>query len=46
MLGDSVYDILDWHDYLLATGVVPVVPCNPRNTDEPKNIEYRTKVRV
>ena len=24
MLGDSAYDILDWHDLLLAAGVVPV----------------------
>jgi hypothetical protein len=24
MLGDSAYDILDWHDHLLAAGVVPV----------------------
>ena len=24
MLGDGAYDILDWHDHLLATGVVPV----------------------
>ena len=29
MLGDSAYDILDWHDHLLAAGVVPVAPYNP-----------------
>jgi len=41
MLGDSAYDILDWHDHLLATGGVPVAPYNPRNTDDLLDIEYR-----
>jgi hypothetical protein len=43
MVGDSAYDILDWHDCLLAAGVVPVAPHNARNTDEPKDIEYRVE---
>ena len=43
MLGDSAYDILDWHDRLLTSGVVPVAPYNPRNTDDPKDIEYRVE---
>jgi len=30
--------IVDWHDHLLAAGVVPVAPYNPRNTDDPKDI--------
>ncbi|ELY92875.1 ISH11-type transposase ISHwa14, partial [Natrialba taiwanensis DSM 12281] len=30
MLRDSAYDILDWHDHLLAAGVVPIAPYNPR----------------
>ena len=46
MLGDSAYDILDWHDHLLAAGVVPIAPYNPRNTDDPKNIEYRVEDRI
>ena len=43
MLGDSAYDILDWHDHLLAAGVVPVAPYNPRNTDDP--LDYRVPGR-
>jgi len=43
MVGDSAYDTPDWHDHLLAAGVVPVAPYNARNTDEPKDIEYRVE---
>jgi hypothetical protein len=46
MVGDSAYDTLDWHDHLLAAGVVPVAPYNARNTDEPKDIEYRIEDRI
>jgi len=46
MLGDSAYDTLDWHDHLLAAGVVPVAPYNARNTDDPKDIEYRVEARI
>ncbi|SDD74973.1 hypothetical protein SAMN05192552_10459 [Natrinema hispanicum] len=46
MLGDSAYDILDRHDPLLDAGVVPVSPCNQRNTNDPKDIEYRVEDRV
>ncbi len=46
MLGDSTYDILDWHDHLLAAGVVPIAPYNSRNTDDPKDIEYRIEDRI
>ncbi len=46
MLGDSAYDTLEWHDHLLTAGVVPVAPYNPRNTDDPKDIEYRIKDRI
>ena len=46
MLSDSAYDILDWHDHLLSTGVVPVAPYNPRNTDDPLDIEYRVEDRI
>ena len=46
MIGDSAYDTLDWHDYLLTAGVVPIAPYNPRNTDDPKDIEYRVEDRI
>jgi hypothetical protein len=46
MVGDSAYDTLDWHDHLLAAGVVPVAPYNPRNIDDPKDIEYRVEDRI
>ncbi len=46
MLGDSAYDILDCHDHLLAAGVVPIAPYNPRNTDDPKDNEYRVEDRI
>ena len=46
MVGDSAYDTLNWHDYLLGAGVVPVAPYNARNADEPKDIEYRVEDRI
>ena len=46
MLGDSAYDTLDWHDYLLGAGVVPIAPYNARNTDDPLDIEYRVEARI
>jgi hypothetical protein len=46
MIGDSAYDTLDWHDHLLAAGVVPVAPYNARNTDDPLDIEYRVEDRI
>lgn len=46
MVGDSAYDTLDWHDCLLAVGVVPVALYNARNTDNPKAIEYRVEDRI
>ena len=46
MLGDNAYDVLGWHDNLLAAVVVPVAPYNPRNTDDPKSIIYRVKSRI
>ena len=46
MIGDSAYDTLDWHDYLLTAGVVPIAPYNPRNADDPKAIEYRVEDRI
>ena len=46
MLGDSAYDIFDWHDPCGQQVVVPVAPYNPRNTDDPKDIEYRAEDRI
>lgn len=38
--------MLDWHDNLIETGVVPVVPYNPRNTNDSPDIEYRIQRRI
>ena len=46
MVGDSAYDTLDWHDYLLTAGVVPVASYNARNTDDPLDIEYQVEDRI
>jgi len=46
VVGDSASDTLDWHDHLRAAGVVPVAPYNARNTDDPKEIEYRFEDRI
>ncbi|EMA56087.1 transposase IS4 family protein [Halococcus thailandensis JCM 13552] len=46
MIGDSAYDTLDWHDYLLTAGVVLIAPYNPRNTGDPLDIEYRVEERI
>jgi len=46
MVGDSAYDVLEWHDALVEAGVVPVAPYNPRNTDEPLEIDYRIEERI
>jgi hypothetical protein len=46
MLRDSAYDILDWHDPCGQQVVVPIAPYNPRNTDDPKDIEYRVEDRI
>jgi len=46
MVGDSAYDTLEWHDHLLAAGVVPLAPYNARNADDPKEIEYRVEARI
>ena len=46
MIGDCAYDTLNWHDHLLDAGVVPVAPYNARNTDNPKDIEYRVEDRI
>jgi hypothetical protein len=46
MLGDSACDILDWHDPCGQQVVVPIAPYNPRNTDNPLDIEYRIEDRI
>jgi hypothetical protein len=46
MIGDSAFDILNWHDMLLQQHVVPVAPYNQRNTADPLDIEYRVEDRV
>ena len=46
MLGDGGFDMLGWHDDLVDEAVVPVAPYNPRNTDDPLDIEYRIEDRI
>ncbi len=46
MVCDSAYDTLNWHDPCGQQVVVPVAPYNARNTDEPKDIEYRVEDRI
>lgn len=45
-LGDSEFDMLDWHDWLLQQSIVPISPYNPRNIDDPLDIEYRVEERI
>ena len=46
MIGDSEFDMLEWHDRLLAQAVVPIAPYNPRNTNDPLDIDYRVEERI
>jgi len=46
MVGDSEFDMLNWHDHLLEQAVVPVAPYNPRNTDDPLEVDYRVEDRI
>jgi hypothetical protein len=46
MVGDSEFDMLEWHDHLLMQAVVPVAPYDPRNTDDPLEIEYRVEDQI
>jgi len=46
MIGDSAFDILNWHDLLLEQNVVPVAPYNPRNTNDLLDIEYRVESQI
>ncbi len=43
MVGDAAFETLDWHNDLIEEAVVSVVTYNPRNTDDPKDIEYRVE---
>lgn len=46
MIGDFEFNMLEWHDYLLAQAVVPIAPYNPRNTNDPLDIDYRVEERI
>jgi len=46
MLGDSTYDILEWHDSLLEVGIVPATTYNPRNTNYLLDVEFRVEDRI
>ena len=46
VLGDSAYDVVKWHDHLLAAGVVPIAPHTLQITGDLKGIKYRVEARV
>ena len=46
MIGDSAYDTLERHDHLLAARGRANRLYNPRNTDDPLDIEYRVEDRI
>ena len=39
-LGDSEFNMLEWHDRLRQQSVVPISSYNPRNADYPPDMEY------
>lgn len=41
LLGDSEFDMLEFHEILLSEHVVPIIEYNPRNTETPLPITYR-----
>ena len=46
MLGDSAFDMLNWHDALFDEVVVPIAPYNEQKIDDPYDIEYRIEQRI
>ncbi|MFB6283576.1 MAG: transposase [Halobacteria archaeon] len=46
VVGDSEFDMIEFHDNLISRGVVPVADYNPRNTTDPLKIDYRVEERV
>jgi len=43
LLADSALDIVELQDGLMDEGVLPIIPYNPRNADEPLDIKYRVE---
>jgi len=46
MVGDRAYDTREWHDSCGQLVFVPVAPYNRRNTNDPKDIEYKIENRT
>jgi hypothetical protein len=46
MVGDSAYDTVNWNVRYGQQVVVSVDPYKPRNTDSPKDIEFRVEDRI
>jgi hypothetical protein len=46
MIGDAAFDMLDWHDDCIEENVLPIAPYNPRNTDDPLDIEFRIEDQI
>jgi hypothetical protein len=43
LLADSALDIVELQKQLMDDGILPIIPYNPRNTDEPLDIKYRVE---
>lgn len=43
LLGDSGLDIVELQEQLMDDGVLPIIPYNARNADEPLPIKYRSE---
>jgi len=43
ILGDSGLDIVELQEQLMDEGVLPIIPYNPRNADNPLPIKYRSE---
>ncbi len=46
MVGDSEFDMQEWHDHLVVQAVVPIAPYDSRNTNDPLDIDYRVEERI
>ena len=46
MVGDSEFDMLEWHDHLVQQAVMPIALYNQWNTDDPLDIDYCVEERI
>jgi hypothetical protein len=43
LLADSTLDIVELQEQLVDEHVLPIIPYNPWNTDEPLEVKYRVE---